>query len=465
MQSPHPLEIPELVSLVIAYLPPSRLPAYARVSKLWYQVCSPIIWKDINLIRLPESTALIQRCCHVVKKVTIGSLSQESAAIRFPNLGSLELNTEFRKDFHIQFVMAHPTITDLVMNDSYCCQPPFWDALLGFHNLRTLSMSSHEIFGQNIDKFWQLCMRLERLDIQVQHNRFPRVILPEKELSNIKHIGVNGCYANNIPLFIEFLRRCPGLTSLRWRSRRRYEKAFVSKFSTFLEAHELFYLEHLDLGARLTPRELLTKVIRNMPQITTLSLMATYYMHYRIDFAALQPYFTSLRVLELFLEKGVDTHMAQDILSSCPLLEKLVAPCVDADVITQGKPWVCLELRFLELAFCFIPPNTVSTLQPLVFDRLSKLTQLEEWRIIGSSHLGGHVDLRIQSGLDKLSTLRELHTVIAYDVVEMMGDAEVDWIVNHWKRLRVFNGKLNTCDAVGEALRRRMWDRGISVIR
>jgi hypothetical protein len=99
----------------------------------------------------------------------------------------------------------------------------------------------------------------------------------------------------------------------------------------------------------------------------------------------------------------------------------------------------------------------------LVFDRLSKLTRLEEWHIVGSTRHGGEVDLRIQSGLDKLSTLRQLHTVIAYDVVEMMGDAEVDWILDHWKCLTVFSGKMNTCDAVGKALRRRMWDHGISV--
>ncbi|KAK3823267.1 MAG: hypothetical protein J3Q66DRAFT_331279 [Benniella sp.] len=360
--------------------------------------------------------------------------------------------------------MAHPTITDLVMNDYYCCQPPFWDALLGFHNLRTLSMSSQEIFGENIDKFWQLCMRLERLHIHVQDNDFPRIILPRKELLNIKHLGVNGCYAYNVPLFIEFLRRCPGLTSIRWRSKKGHEREFLSELSALLEAHELLYLEHLDVGARLITANLLAEVIRNMPQITTLSLMVSNYVHRMVDFAALQPYFTSLRVLELFPENSLKTRMAQDILSSCPLLEKLVAPCVDADVVTEGRPWVCLGLKFLELAFCFIPPNTISTVQPLVFDRLSKLTQLEEWRITGSSRCGGNIDLRIRRGLDKLSTLRQLHTVIAYDVVEKMEDAEVNWILDHWKRLTVFSGKLNTCDAVGKALRRRMWDHGISVI-
>jgi hypothetical protein len=464
MSPTHPLELAEILMLVVPHLPLRSLPVCARVSRTWYQVCVPLIWNDIYLNMAPESTALIQRHSHLVKKVRAGRMSRRCTALRFENLDSLELDTECVEDIYTRFVMGHPTVTRLALRYFHPgCPSAFWDALLGFHNLRTLSMSSLEIFGPNIDKFWQLCRLLERLDISMLHDSELNVIVPQEKFPSIKHLGVEARGASNVPFFMEFLRRCPSLTFIRWQSVRYHEQAFLAGLSVLSEANTLPYLEHLDVKVREIPNSLVAKVIQSMPRITTLTLSMSDYVC-EMDFATpLQSHFTNIRVLELFPESRVKSRMAQDILSSCPLLEKLVAPHVDADVVTEGKPWVCLGLKVLELALCFDPPSTIRTLQPLVFDQLSKLTQLESWCIAGPSDFAGTVDLRIECGLDKLSTLRRLHSVVVYDIAERMGDAEVDWMLEHWKRLKVFSGKLNTLDdTVGKMLRERMWDHGIA---
>ncbi|KAF9363539.1 hypothetical protein BGX34_003859 [Mortierella sp. NVP85] len=383
------------------------------------------------MLQSPQSPPLIQNHSCLIKKFKIGYMSREYAALRFSNLDSFEMDGQGRRDPHTsQFILAHPTVTRLSLNNFYGCPPAFWDALLGFHNLRTFSMSSLEIFGTNINKFWQLCARLEQLDILVQHYTAFDVILPPGNLASIKHLGVMECTYANVPLFMEFIRRCPGLTSIRWHAAKYHEQPFISKLPALLEAKALPYLEHLDVGARGATNDDVAKVIQSMPRITALSLALSYHA-YQMDFATLlQPHFSNLRILEVFPESDIKSRLAQDIMSSCPLLEKLVAPSVDALVVTEGKPW------------------------------LSKLTRLETWCITGPS--GFSVDLRIESGLDKLFTLGRLRFVVLNDIVERMDVAEVDWMLEHWKSLMIFRGKLNTYDdAIRGALKERLERHGI----
>jgi len=123
MPSTHPLELVEILSLVVAFLPLRSLLACARVSRVWYQACIPCIW---NYLELNDPS-----------KLKIGCIPQEYVALRFVNLDSLELHAPDTRT--IQFIMEHPTVTTLELRDlSQDCQPAFWDALLGFRNLRSL---------------------------------------------------------------------------------------------------------------------------------------------------------------------------------------------------------------------------------------------------------------------------------------------------------------------------------------
>ncbi|KAF9347778.1 hypothetical protein BGX34_002890 [Mortierella sp. NVP85] len=345
--------------------------------------------------------------------------------------------------------MEHPTVTCLSLRGlSSNREPAFWDALLGFHNLRELTMSSFEVFGSNVDKFWQLCTRLVRLDIFIQHN--PDVAPPQGEYPNLRHLGV---YAMSIV----------------WRTIVSHEKGFITAMSELLEANALPNLERLLTGTKGINNDLFTRLIQSLPpQINTLTIRLTQDI-LKMDFATLiQPPFSNLRVLELDWYTETKSNLAQVIMSSCPLLEKLVVPLVDAHVLTEGDPWVCLKLKVLDLSLCFSPPNTVSHLQPLVFDRLSKLTRLEELYLRGPEERGNYetVDLRLEYGLHKLSTLRLLRSITLRNTREWMGDAEVDWILRHWKNLMVFDGRLHMYnERLRGALVKRLEGHEIDVVR
>ncbi|KAK3823253.1 MAG: hypothetical protein J3Q66DRAFT_424881 [Benniella sp.] len=288
-------------------------------------------------------------------------------------------------------------------------------------------MSSLEVFGTNMDKFWQLCTRLERLDICV--DRHVHVALPPGEYPNLKHLGVEGCYVRDVSFSTEFVQRFPHLTSISWRASP--VPAFIFGLFKLLEAKALPNLEYLD-----TRTEEIT--IAFLPDL----------------------------VLDI-VSDTIESSLAQVPMSSCPLLEKLFAPPVGALVVTEGEPWVCLRLESLGLALCFDPPSTVSRLQPLILDRLSKLTQLEDLWMMGHeghNNLGAKVDLRLENGLDKLSTLRLLRSLTLRDMIGRMGDAEVEWMLEHWKSLTFFSGALNTHnEAFNETLQERLKRGGIKV--
>ncbi|KAF9347120.1 hypothetical protein BGX34_003389 [Mortierella sp. NVP85] len=466
MPPAHPLGLAEILSLVVVHLPPNSLPVCARVSKAWYQACLPFFWEDFSLKDSEKSLALIQSHSHLVKKLRIGSVPQEHATLRFSNLDSIHLESPGIEDSHtIRFILEHPMVTRLELRSLLpACEPAFWDRLLGFHNLRDLAMPSVEIFGANVDKFWQLCKRLQRLDIYVLDPTIDTPI-PEK-LTSIREFSLLACYANNIPFFIEFIRNCPYLTSIEWLSNPSQDEGFVSGLVKLLETNSLPNLERLHIGTGGISNVLFAKLLQHMPRITSLSVDFSQNA-FRMDFATLlQPHFSNLRILEVTPTVEAKSSLAQDIMSSCPLLETLKAPFVDAHVVAEGKPWVCLNLKVLKLVFFFDPPNSITQLQPLILDRLATLTRLEELSMVGPlrrNFFGGTIDLRIESGLDRLSTLGRLSTFRICQMDQRMEHAEVDWMLKHWKNLTVFDGLLNNNDmSLNDELAERLEKHGIS---
>ncbi|KAF9347119.1 hypothetical protein BGX34_003388, partial [Mortierella sp. NVP85] len=376
MPATHPLELAEILLLVVAYLPLRSLPPCARVSKAWYQACVPLIWGDIDLRKLPLSTALIQRHNHLVKKVNIVPMSSEYAALRFSNLDCIHLRSMYYvQDIDTtQFIMEHSTTIHLDLENLLSdLEPEFWDKLLGFHNLRHLTMSSIEIFGTNVDKFWQLYARLERIDIRVHRNIHST--LPPGEYPNIKRFGVKGLIVSNVPFFMDLMRKSPHLMSIDWRTTPPDEEGFIAGLSELLQANTLPDLEYLNTGTRHVDSDLFLRLVQNLPPRINTLIIGFSRDVFNLNFATLfQPHFSYFRVLEIGSAMDIKPPFAQLILSSCPLLEKLKAPHVDALI----------------------------HLQPLVFDQLSKLTRLEELHMRGPgefSNLGVAVDLRLLYGL------------------------------------------------------------------
>jgi hypothetical protein len=126
----------------------------------------------------------------------------------------------------------------------------------------------------------------------------------------------------------------------------------------------------------------LSVVIRAMPWITSLDIFCSLESFQPSTMDLLRLLFVSLMILRLRNDNTTAMcPIAQEVLSSCPLLE-LPASRIDATLVAEGKPWVCLGLKILELNIYF-DPSTISTKQPLVFSQLARLSRLQVLRLWG----------------------------------------------------------------------------------
>jgi len=101
-------------------------------------------------------------------------------------------------------IMEHPTLTRLKLRD-FTSNPrsALWDKLLGFHGLWELAISNKEAFGANIEKFWSLCTRLERLEINSRQHSTPRNI-PSMEFPRIRDLRVYESGIDSVHFFFSW---------------------------------------------------------------------------------------------------------------------------------------------------------------------------------------------------------------------------------------------------------------------
>ncbi|KAI8352304.1 hypothetical protein B0O80DRAFT_499604 [Mortierella sp. GBAus27b] len=185
----------------------------------------------------------------------------------------------------------------------------------------------------------------------------------------------------------------------------------------------------------------------------------------------LEQHFSTLE--EFHVERSRSCPSAEGLvhlLSSCPNLRTFIlkenqldAPFfIDNDPVTGFlNTWACeSSLKVLEFYLGSIQRQGVSTdnengINPgqgcevggLVFDRLARLTNLEKLRLGMELRMGGVLpwqrsmcELSLESGLDKLSGLKKLKKFSVLGMATRIGVQEVQWMVEHWPRLRVING-------------------------
>jgi hypothetical protein len=91
----------------------------------------------------------------------------------------------------------------------------FWQRLLALHHLNSLVVLGLDITEeQEVDSFWQLCSRLERLDIGIDRLSSTGT-LSSMTFPRIKRIYLSTFEDNNL-LYMEVVQRCPSLTTICW---------------------------------------------------------------------------------------------------------------------------------------------------------------------------------------------------------------------------------------------------------
>ncbi|KAK3810167.1 MAG: hypothetical protein J3Q66DRAFT_443713 [Benniella sp.] len=488
----HPLELPEILSHVASYVHRRSLPVCARVSKAWHQAFIPFIWEDIHP-RYPKynrpGLEAVRKHCHLVKTLTLDAHNHRNlcSLARYPNLQSLSVSripepTEL-------LLYHHASLLQLTLKNVPIVSGT-WATLLQLENLTDLGLYHMEIqetttsttetetetemetTETDMDRFWQLCTRLERLtcfslDIRCHPGQLFSMTFPR-----LKELQIRRREVIDHTVFLELMKRCPNLTTCVWAT------LLVSRHPTPPELVEAMaaktwpHLHRFHLESHPIYTKEACKIIGGMERITSLALSCPP--------SALQPetmdhlrlHFAYLTVLRWIWPRAVDdSATAQVILASCPCLVRFSGNWITAATIAKGAPWVCLGLRTLIITPIF-DSSTIQDIQPRVFEQIARLERLEVLRLWDPNPRDDFqpylfqksVDLRLTYGLGKLSTLRWLRYIAFNFSHQRMGEQEMDWILEHWTSLEMVRGRLDGLDdVVGNELSQRLRDRGIDV--
>ncbi|KAF9940192.1 hypothetical protein BGZ65_007844 [Modicella reniformis] len=469
MVSPHPLELPEVILCVAKFVPDYGRPICARVSKVWYQAFSLTIWRHLKLgygKTRPSSTALFKHH-HLIKAFELnGDPKLTDEPLSFPNLEFLRLSAGKKGEPNFSdWVIAHPSLTrlslDQFMDSSLSA---LWENLVGFRHLRDLTLSRVSIVNADLDTFWQLCTHLERLNLR--EVRIPgEGNLSSMEFPSMKEVQVWNINSG-VAVNLEFLRRCPHLAAFTWISwNRLVDEQFVAEFNPLIDARTWPDLHEFCVRSQSITQEDLSKILSCMKRITALDIRTIKKVFGPESMDQIQPHFANLGALYIESRRGITSMMSQEILTCCPLLEKFWGYQMDATDIVEGRPWVCLRLQEFAACFCFTPSN-ITQLQPLVFEQLSKLTKLRRLFLDsnGASGFQETIDLRLENGLGKLSSLRSLSSISFIDTEQKMQEQEIDWMVENWTSLEEVYGLLNTRESDDQkAMKRRLQRNGVRV--
>ncbi|KAK3810133.1 MAG: hypothetical protein J3Q66DRAFT_352186 [Benniella sp.] len=463
MLKPHPLETPEILWEVSKHVSWRTLFACARVSKAWYQTFLPQIWKDIELTKnKPHPPGAIHgyMCDRLVKTLRICcALKSEHSSLILPNLASLTVENANWNENLFKLVGNHPTLTHLDLGgDIGTHTTRFLGILAGLHRLKDLKIKGLEVNENNVDTFWQLCAQLERLDISFQ--QIPtQDHHPSMELPRMRELRVR-VTVDNIPWILDFMQRCPGLQSfgsLALMSNR----LFLPRIAPLVSAGTWPHLQSIALRASSKDGEDIANVVAGMQRIIAFEVLLLYFTPRVMDL--LRPHFIHLHTLSIVAIQGFASAMAQEIMSSCPSLTTFKGCKIRAVDIVGGQPWVCLKLKVLKLGI-YADDSTISQIQPLVFDQLSRLTQLQELHVFWWETEGILLDLRLENGLGRLSKLRSLRILVLSVSQQMIQQPEVDWMLKHWTNLERIHGRLNALNpALDKALKMKLRHHGIAV--
>jgi hypothetical protein len=475
MTPSNPLEIQEIVDLVVSYLEGSDVKACIRVSKNWCSMFLSHRWRIINgghgademgnTFPIGPKQNAISDHRHLIQDLSLFNKIGAFGKYQYPNVRSLVIEMNFPRGRHDRLFMnltvKTPILVDLKLA-AVKTPPRFWTTLSKHPHLRHLDLR-HILFKADVSiGLWRTCMNLETLRMRYlwmdDGSRPGNVVF-----GRLRQLRLNTNLLDDT--YLDLLLQSPKLESL-----------------------------ELEVGGYAVTKERTVKVdwprlkklhVSGCRQDTDLEFIFKRVEGGTRDIAGQEPYlsgpdkqtprifgshFGTLVDVNLISSVVISSSTIPDILCLCPRLEKLIARDVPAKSVAERGPWVCQQLRELRIQFLF--DASEEDLRQLMFERLSKLTRLERLTLnYNASGGGGYLDVlkfRLDCGLGRLASLQQLNYIWLCSSRSDrrnpdLGMEEVEWILEHWKRLEVMKGCFNREREVRTQLRKVLKSHGIAI--
>ncbi|KAK3810266.1 MAG: hypothetical protein J3Q66DRAFT_65020 [Benniella sp.] len=467
----NPLEIPEIRLMVGQHLERSDLARCLRVCKSWHTSFSPMVWSTIVIwpyIRHPTLESL-HRHMHLVKKLEYYTvLWTANDPVHHINLS---LRKVFSKEHHSDLSLRkvfrkeddrhqYDQLRELTICWDVAAPLPtrsIWKPTHSLLNLLKLKIDQVDIDPAATEVFWDLCTRLHSLDIRnTGIARLPDKCMKFERLLRLD-VSLESGYTYDQEL--DWITQCPNLTKLSWRHCE-LRAAPSDTFANRVANGTWPGLSDLRLGHSYPQEASPARIAQVMRQIRAFSIMA-----YRIDMAfltALRPHFHTLRELDIAFDHAVAGPAVSEILASCPCLKNFNLSRVMSQDIIQGPPWVCgSSMRYLRVNVMISPGQDADRHQQLVLERVSHLVNLDSLTLDQYGPLQStYLSLRLGKGLEQLSTLKQLSFLKISNYLQELSQADVQWMIEHWKSLSYFHGTVNK--AVDERIVPMLKEAGVN---
>jgi hypothetical protein len=255
---------------------------------------------------------------------------------------------------------------------------------------------------------------------------------------------------------LDIIHKSPGLRNLQWNTRGcdPYSSSDICNFFKYCPL-----VEHLTLNGMLLKDEDLSQILDNCHQIKLLILVPSEFGEQA--FRSLVRHFAYLRVLYLGSCAGLSSKMAQQILKSCPNLTLFRGVTLKAQDILgiaednatadetilhqQPQDWVCTNIHTLRV-FIHGLEGKPRLWHKRIFQQLAKMKKLVSLTIgPGTSREAFYdgLDLRLDAGLDTLSSLEHLSTLDFNGIPQHMEERDVRLMIEGMPSLTELSGILH----------------------
>ncbi|KAG0348395.1 hypothetical protein BG005_011553 [Podila minutissima] len=448
--------LPEVLAQVAVHLTREEATIPSRVSRAFQQAFGPIIWRacSIGLAGQQPSPQGLIRNAHNIRKLSYNDVfSLDYLSLPCTQLTSLKvcrvsgLDSDTKWHHLAELVKQNKHLHDLHISDrSRSATLEFWSSLAFCHSLRIVDIQGAHMDQEQFAALWNDCKGIQLL--KCHHIRVDNAITATQQCTLVPHPTLKELSFANFANF-QVLKLCPNLQAISWYNNEFDCDILLEELAVLLQGGQLMQLGSLSMSY--AKDQDLSRCLKFMHRIKKVS------SHHGnigpLSFHAMSRKFGMLEHLYIPYDSTMPGEMILSILESCPQLVYFQATKVSSTEVIKSKPWVAANLKALHLGITIdsFDQETIRLQSRSVFARLSKLTRLTQLTLHGPYEIGNDdeqgLDLRLESGLDQLATIKDL-TFLDFDhTFQNMSDADVAWMVENWKELVDVFG---TCNSHGE---------------
>lgn len=434
------------------------------VCRAWHQVFAPVVWQSFHLqdnrhLIPPPPLELLARNAHLVREleIKVHNLPPEYFSIPFTHLAKLRLVRRIHTYENVavdfaQLVTLNRQLEDVAIRGLRSEEmSDILKSIVSVPKLRILSICGWSTTVTEFATLWRGLNNLERLTLERIHCRDGR---GRSLWDGLEALPVLKVIRLDQSSMVPLLRLCPNVHRLETPHERPTSShgfmgghhAFMDELLAILKAGHLKRLDSLCIPQIKSVQKLALclEAIDGL-KILNVGVTTSVTRHwFELDLAR---HFQTLEQVSFEGNDIVSSATVQAILTSCPQLTCLKAFQLRPAHIIEGKPWVCSGLRTLraEISLWNQDENEIRHQSHTIFGRLSKLEKLEHLNVRGN---GGRretqgLDLRLESGLGQLSTMRNLRFLDFGQTIQNMSAEDIAWMRKHWTRLKKVIGRCN----------------------